>query len=237
MLTLGSEPLTTRQPARISPYWRPPGPSVATRIPSRRSRFSSRSSIVGGAEPRRIYCEGGLEEKAAYVFTTHRDVADVREQPAPVRFIDQDGKSCRHIFDFLLMMKRGRKIAVQIKPAKFEAKWRPIIQLIARQMSARFADEAVLITERELHADLVHNAMLIHAVRRDPPGEEDRQMQELVSNLRGTVLIGHLVAHSGLEGRGFRSIVRLIADGELDIEGGRIGYGTKISRPERLASR
>lgn len=229
-MTLEDNQHPAPQPAQVSPYWRPPGPSVATRIPSRRSRFSSRSSIVGGAEPRRIYCEGGLEEKAAYIFTTHRDVADVHEQPAPVRYTDENGKARQHTFDSLLMLKDGRKIAAQIKPAKYEAKWRPIIWLIAQQMSRQFADAAVLLTEKDLHPDLVHNAMLIHAVRRDPPGVHDERMRDLVSKLKGSVRIGDLVEHSGLTGRGFRAIVRLIADGELDIAGGRIGYDTQVFR-------
>ncbi len=225
------------QPVPTSSFWRPPGASVATRIPSRRSRFSARSSIVGGAEPRRIYCEGGLEEQAAYVFCTHRDVADVREQPTPVCYVDEHGKASRHTFDFLLLMKDGRKIAVAIKPAKFKKKWWPIIRCIAEQMSRSFADAAVLMTEEDLHPDLVHNGRLIHAVRRDPPGAPDDRMRELVGDLKGSVRIGELVRYSGLEGRGFRAIVRLIGDGELDIDGGRIGYDTTIFRPDREKAR
>lgn len=218
-------------PTEKSPYWKPPGDSVATRKPSRRSRFSSRSSIVGGTEPRRIYCEGGLEEKAAYVFTTHRDVADVHEQPAPVSFIDEFGRSRKHTFDFLLMLKSGRKIAVQIKPSVFEAKWRPIIQKLAEQMSRQFADAAVLMTERDFDPIRVHNAMLIHAVRRDPPGTHDDRMHKLVCGLTGSTRIGQLVENSGLAGYAFRAIVRLIADGELEMSGGRIDYSTLVMRP------
>lgn len=234
MMTLEENPCPTPQPSLL---WRPPGPSVATRIPSRRSRFSSRSSIVGGAEPRRIYCEGGLEEKAAYVFTTHRDVADVREQPAVVHFTDCDGTPGKHTFDFMVVLKDGRKIAVQIKPAKFAAKWRPIIRLIAQQMSRQFADAAVLLTEQDLNPDLVHNSILIHAVKRDPPGTHDEHMRRLAQSLKGSVRIGDLVEHGGLAGRGFRAVVRLIADGELDIAGGRIGYDTWVFRPTAGALR
>lgn len=220
----------TNTPPQRSPFWRPPGSSVATRVPSRRSRFSARSSIVGGAEPRRIYCEGGLEEKAAYVFTTHRDVADCREQPPAVKYTDESGKIRKHTFDFLLLLKDGRRIAVEIKPEKFAPKWRPIIRRVGAQMSCEFADAAVLLTEKDLHPDLVHNAMLVHAVRRDPPGVHDDRMRDLVDDINGSVRIGDLVAHSGLEGKGFRAIVRLIADGELDIGGGRIGYATQVFR-------
>lgn len=236
-MTLEDNQRPAQKPTQSSSYWRPPGPSVATRIPSRRSRFSGRSSIVGGAEPRRIYCEGGLEEKAAYVFVAHRDIADVEEQPAAVRFTDHNGVPSKHTFDFRLTLITGRRLAVQIKPAKFEAKWRPIVQLIARQMPRRFADAAVLLTEKNLHPDLVHNAMLIHAVRRDPPGSHDEQMRELAGRLKGRARIGDLVEHSGLAGRGFRAVVRLIADGKLDIAGGRIGYDTQVFRADSGASR
>ena len=216
-----------------SPFWRPPGPSLATRVPSRRSRFSSRSSVVGGAEPRRIYCEGGIEEKAVYFFLAHKDIDDVREQPPAVTYIDETGKRRRHTFDFLLLLKDGRRIAVEIKPSRFEKKWRPIIALIARQMPRSFADAAILLTEKDLHPDIVHNAMLIHAVRRDPPGAHDERMRGIVAGLNGSARVGDLVAHSGLEGRGFRAIVRLIADGELHMCGrGRISYATLVSRSD-----
>ncbi len=229
-----STPTPPDAPTENSPYWKPPGESVKTRTPSRRSRFSSRSSIVGGAEPRRIYCEGGLEEKAAYVFTTHRDVADVREQPAPVRFTDEYGAPHKHTFDFLVMLKSGRKIAVQIKPSIFEAKWRPLIQQVAAQMSCQFADAAVLMTDRDFDPVRVHNAMLIHAVRRDPPGTHDDRMHELVCGLTGSTRIGQLVENSGLAGYAFRAIVRLIADGELEMSGGRIDYSTLVMRRANL---
>lgn len=229
-----SSPQTLPKTA-TSPYWRPPGPSVATRKPSRRSRFSSRSSIVGGAEPRRIYCEGGLEEKAAYTFLAHPDVADVREQPAPVYYTDENGIRTKHTFDFLVILKSGTKIAVQIKPVAFEVKWRPIIKRIAKQMSPKFADKAHLITERNLHPDLVENSILIHAVRRDPPGEHDASMRRIVDTLHGEVSIRELVAYSGLDGAGFRAIVRLIADGALLTDGSRIEYRTKVRRPVRTA--
>jgi hypothetical protein len=215
-----------------SHFWRPPGPSVASRIPSRRSRFSLRCSIVGGAVPRRIYCEGGLEEKAVYFFLAHREVADVREQPPAVAYIDQFGAPRRHTFDLLVVLKNGRKIAYEVKPSKFAPKWRPIIRLIASQMPRKFADAADVLTEKDLHPDAVHNAMLIHTVRRDPAREHDERMRQVVADLNGSISIRDLVEHSGLEGRGFRAIVRLIADGELDISrGGRIDYATVVSRP------
>jgi hypothetical protein len=207
---------------------------LATRIPSRRSRGSSRSSIVGGAEPRRIYCEGGLEEKTAYVLLAHPDFADLWEQPPAVEYIDECGIRRRHTFDFLLLLKSGTKIAIQVKPSKFEAKWQPIIRMIAGQMSPKFADFALLLTEEKLGPDLVHNAMLIHAVRRDPPRGYDEQLRSIVRTLNGHVTIANLVECSGLEGNAFRAIVRLVANGELAAHGdGRIDYGTMVSRPEQ----
>lgn len=132
-----------------------------------------------------------------------------------------------------MLLKDGTRIAVQVKPSAFEEKWWPIIKMIARQMSRKFADAVLLLTEEKLRPDLIHNAMLIHAVRRDPPRGYDEQMRDLVQTLNGSAKIGDLVAHSGLEGNAFRAIVRLIANGELNVHGnGRIGYGTSVSRPK-----
>jgi hypothetical protein len=223
--------MSTEAVSQLSPYWRPPGPSVATRIPSPRSRGSSRSSIVGGAEPRRIYCESGLEEKTAYVLHAHPNFADLWEQPSAVKYIDHHGKKRRHTFDFLLLLKNGTRIAIQVKPSKRSAKWKPILERIAAQMPRRFADYVLLLTEKDLPRNDVYNAMLIHAVRRDPPRGVDERLREIVMTLNGSVRIADLVKHSGLEGRGFRAVVRLIANGELRVHGGgRIDYGTSVSR-------
>jgi hypothetical protein len=223
--------MSTEALPRPSAYWRPPGPSVATRIPSPRSRGSSRSSIVGGAEPRRIYCESGLEEKAAYSLLADPNVVDLWEQPAAVEYVDEYGKKRRHTFDFVVLLKDGTRIAIQVKPWKRSEKWRAILARIAAQMPRRFADFVLLLTERDLPRDLVHNSVLIHAVRRDPPRGYDEQLREIVATLNGSVKVADLVKHSGLEGRGFRAVVRLIANGELIVHGnGRIDYGTSVSR-------
>jgi hypothetical protein len=172
-----------------------------------------------------------VEEKTAYVLHAHPDFADLWEQPSAVKYIDEHGKKRRHIFDFLLLLKNGTRIAIQVKPKKRSAKWKPILERIAAQIPRQFADYVLLLTEQDLPRSDVYNAMLIHAVRRDPPRGYDERLREIVATLNGSVRIADLVKHSGLAGHGFRAAVRLIANGELRVHGcGRIDYGTSVSR-------
>ncbi|WP_419951621.1 hypothetical protein [Methylobacterium sp.] len=98
-------------------------------------------------------------------------------------------------------------------------------------MPAEFADRVILVTENDLHRDLVHDAELIHEVRGDDAPEDDRIVTGLVGHLNGMTTVGSLVAASGLAGRAFRAAVRLIADGSLRIVGRRrIGYATQVER-------
>ncbi len=162
------------------------------------------------------------------------DVADVVEQPPAVWFVDADGRNRRHTFDFLVTMKDGTKIAIEVKPlAKVEKyHWRERLRRIAEQVEG-FADRYMLVTEANLPPDAVYNAALLHAVRRDVQPEHDEQIRRLTADLHGSVTVADLVARSGLAGDGFRAIARLIGAGELIVAGrGRIDYPTFISRAE-----
>ena len=91
-------------------------------------------------------------------------------------------------------------------------------------------DRVVMMTARQAWGDLVHEAGLIHSVRGDRRPEDDRAVHVLAASLIGTTTVGALVAASGLEGRGFRAVVRLIAQGVLRRPHvGRIAYGTEVS--------
>lgn len=224
--------------ATLDDLWRPPGPSRATRTFNRRSRGSGRSLMVGGAKPREIQCESGHEARCATILLTRRDVVDVWEQPDPVPFVDVDGSRHFHTFDFLVRMNDGKRVAIAVKPFATAEKhrWREKIAHIAAQ-AGHFADGFVLVTGRNLPRDTVRDARLILSCRRDDRPGDDARVRAVVAGLGGPSTIGDIVTLSGLDGHGFRAVVRLVDEGVLEVvDGSRIDYPTLVKRTDAPAS-
>ncbi len=224
----------------LDDLWRPPAPSRATRTISRRPERggSGRSLMVGGATPHLIQSESGHEGQFAIVALTRRDVVDVWEQPDPVSFVDVDGVRHLHTFDFLLRMSDGKRIAVAVKPTKTAEKhgWREKIAHIAAQ-AGHFADGFVLVTGKHLPRDMVRDARLILSCRRDDRPDDDARVRAVVAGLDGAATISDIVALSGLDGHGFRAVVRLVDVGVLEVaDGTRIDYPTLVRRTDATAT-
>jgi predicted Zn-dependent protease len=184
--------------------------------------------------PTEILCESGLEKKSIYVLLTDPNVVDVWEQPPAVAYIDLDGVRREHTFDMLVTLRNGTKYAIAVKPAEIAKKHDLKAKLthIAAQVPRNFADFVDFFTEEKgLTRDAVHDALLIHSVRRNASRDADETLKAIVATLSGTVSVRMLVAASGLEGQGFRAVVRLIDEGTLRIVGRRrIGYDTIVAR-------
>lgn len=218
-------------PISPAPAWRPPGTSLTTRSVHGKSSEACRPSIVGGAIPREIMCESGLEKKVAHVLLTHPQVADLREQPPAAAWIDAAGNQHHHTFDFLATLKDGRKLAVAVKPKDRAERHRlaEVLAMIAQQLPQGFADGVLLVTDADLPRDLVHNSALLHHARRAPDADLDAVMLSLAGSASVTT-IGALVRASGRGGDAFRSITRLIANGVISVIGqSRIGYSTQVA--------
>jgi hypothetical protein len=158
------------------------------------------------------------------------DVVDLVEQTPAVIYVDSDGRTRKHTFDFLATMVDGSKIAIEVKPAAKVEKygWRERLRRIADQMDGL---AVVLVTEANLLRDAVHNATLLHFARRDANAEHDEQIRQTARDLHGAVTIAELLTRSGLHGNGFRAVVRLLGAGELTAHGpGRISPSTLVSR-------
>ena len=210
-----------------------PLPSRASRSSIRPSRGGTRVTIVGGDPPREIRCESNLEAKAAYVFLADRDIVDVLEQPPAVAYLNEDGETHRHTFDFLLTRRSGERILVAIKPeARAHAKnFRAQLRQIAAYVPKAMAQKVKLITDADLGRDRVHDAKLIWAARRTPDPEADVAVTVCALDLTGAITIKDLVARTGLEGRAFLAVVRAIANGRLTSDAPGIGYRTLVRMP------
>ncbi len=203
-------------------YWQETLPSLATRrwAPTARHTGRTRIPAITGAPGavRAVDCESLQEGNVAVVLLARRDIVDLVEQPPAVKYFDKVEQCWReHTFDFLATMANGWKIAIANRPQKRSEEVERIIKAIAEQ-GCTLADAYTVVTDADLPKNLIRNAELILAVRRDHDRSADKKIRDIVGTLNGAVTIETLVTASGLAGKGFRAVVRLIDEGEIEIE-------------------
>jgi hypothetical protein len=190
--------------------WAPPEPSRGLRAVPLVSRGSSHGHIV--LDECWLDFESHLERNVALAFLARHDTAQVVEQTPRVVYRDDDGKYREHVFDLLVTKTDRTKVAVFVKPsALYRPEHRRMLKLIAEQMSPQVAHEVLPVTEKKLRRADLYNAEFIQEVSRDPDPDDDAVIAGLISDLTGPVKIDDLVEASGLDGYGFRAIVRAIA--------------------------
>ena len=171
------------------------------------------------------------EKRVALVLLARPDVVKLENQ---VGFIWEasDGSTHTHFFDFRATMVDGIRVAIMVKyDAKLkQEEFRAEIAEIATQVTPEFADRVTLMTEKHLDPIDVFNATLFNSVRH-PDDEADTIMRQTIRRLNGAAKVGDLIAHTGLKGRGFRSIARLIGSRELALqERVRVDYDSLVMR-------
>lgn len=192
------------------------------------------AGVTSKGLPRIMYFESGLELNAQMILQARRDVREIFEQLPRVKYLDQCGKERTHTFDILAHMTDGERIAIAVKPYDVAKRkgFREELAIIAPQIPREVADRVVLLIDRQLRGSRLFNAELIHAVRLDADPVADAAVWAVVDRLDRPTTVAEVVRISGKKGRGFRSVVRMIADGALDmISRGRIEYGSVVVRP------
>lgn len=175
------------------------------------------SLVVGADEGWEIETESHTEMVTALVMLARRDVQSLENQ-IPFSWIDRDGTATRHFFDFRVTLRNGMRVALIVKNARKAAD--PVFQAdmrcLARQVPPEFAERVTLITEKHLDPIEVHNAELIHCVRQPDPAA-DAAVGRVVAGIIGAARITDIAAASGYGGSGFRAVVRLIRNHELEL--------------------
>lgn len=196
-----------------------PLPSRATRKLPTRSRMANRSLMVDPHRGRLIGAESNPERRTAFLLLARRDVVDLWDQPPVVHFRDAAGKKRRHTFDFLATLESGEKVAIAVKPlAKAKSqKLEATLAIIAPQIDPAFATSVALVTEADLDPVAVRNAVLIYSAAREPFRDVDAEAAVRAAlSTASEQTVGDVIAATGLKGRAFRAIVRLIADFEIE---------------------
>lgn len=136
--------------------YRGPEPSHATRTISRRSRASLRGAMVvklpGFSSPRILQFESALEYAFLCLTLVRDDIQHIWDQPPAVHYAGCDGRTAKHIFDFLVTKTDGERIAVAVKPMQrvIARNFLSELERVAAATPKQFADRVILITDRHL---------------------------------------------------------------------------------------
>lgn len=173
--------------------------------------------VIGEGPGRRLGFESHLEAKAAMILAARRETLSLVEQ-FRINWTDEFGKVLRHFVDFVQDKVDGQRIGYAVRPtARVSQKYLLKLARIKEQaLASAILSDFRLFTETEVCPVELSNASQFHAVRRpDPFG--DTVAAEVVRNMSGVTTIGHLTDAIGLDGMGFRAVVRLIRSGELEM--------------------
>lgn len=136
--------------------YRAPDQSRASRKVVSPSRASLRGSMIAKlpafAHPRVIQFESMLEYRFLCMMLVRPDVHDILEQPPAVHYRRGDGCNATHVFDFLVTLVSGERIAIAVKPAD-RVVWRDFItelRHVAAATPKHFAHRVKLITDEQL---------------------------------------------------------------------------------------
>ncbi|WP_157960602.1 hypothetical protein [Primorskyibacter marinus] len=182
----------------------------------RRTQFTGQFTF-GPDEGRTMDIESHTELCTALVTIARPDVVGLENQ-VPFEWVTPNGKTATHHFDFRVLMADGSRRAIMVKSEyrRRQLEVQQELAQVAAQVTPEFADEVIIMTERDLDPVELFNAEMMHEMRRPDP-EADAAARRLMGEMVASAQIQDLVDAIGLGARGFRAIVRLLRSHELKL--------------------
>jgi hypothetical protein len=191
--------------------------------------------IVGDGPGRCLGTESNLEKKGALILSTRPETAAIFDQIA-FRWCDENKIYRTHYIDLVVQQCDGDWVGYAVRPTKF-ATVEYIAKLARIKAQAKlqsFLSDFRLFTEEDVDPTELFNAELLHSVRVTDP-DADEIAKRVVSKCSGVTAIGVLVTETGLDGMGFRAVVRLIRSGHLKlVQHERITYATELFKSQEV---
>ncbi|MBM3333276.1 hypothetical protein FJY63_01300 [Candidatus Sumerlaeota bacterium] len=181
------------------------------------SHFSGHMVVRSeGLIPQVVEVESHTEMNIGLVLAMRPDVVDVESQVMFGWREPQTGAQKRHFFDFRVSKRNGDRVAVMVKPGRkrFCANFLAQAREIADRVTADFADDVVLMTDRDICPIELHNATFLDSLKEVDP-EADAAVRRAMRRIIGARRISDIVSEVGLRGRGFRAVGRLLRGREL----------------------
>lgn len=110
------------------------------------------AKLPGFRRPRILQFESALEYAFLCLTLVRDDIQHIWDQPPVVHYVGADGRTAKHIFDFLVTKADGERIAVAVKPMQrvIARNFLSELERIAAATPKQFADRVMLITDQHL---------------------------------------------------------------------------------------
>lgn len=120
--------------------------------------------------PRVLQFESSLEYAFLCLMLVRDDIHSIWDQPQAIQYVNSQGKTCFHTFDFLVTLVGGERIAVAVKPSKrvVQRSFLSELELVATAVTKQFADRILLVTEKHLDRKAAADAARQLAYSRTP---------------------------------------------------------------------
>ena len=203
-----------------------PRPSRAERnVPRSSKGHCTAYSFTGSGSGYVIQAESHLELKVQTVLEATPDVADMREQ-VKFRYGFSDAPEQMHVFDLVVTLDTGQKIACAIKPEFRVHKPKRNHRTFYSEMQEvagwvhelGFADDVRIFTDRDIDPIDFHNAKLSNAVKRLPDTHDADALSILRSLPVGSgQTVFELTQKLGRSMNGVRAFYRLLFQGHATL--------------------
>ncbi|SSC71429.1 unnamed protein product [Ciceribacter sp. T2.26MG-112.2] len=170
---------------RTDVAWVRPFRSTGTRQPAPRTRGSLRGHDYDVRLNRALGFESGIELKFATLLRADRSVVNIEDQPAAVKFWRPGAEvKTKHTIDLRATFASGTKLGFVIKHSSQLERTNILEDVdLMRVQCCDFADDFVVVTEREVTPELVENA---EAVAFANAARNDRDCRAVLAFMQGT---------------------------------------------------
>ncbi|MGR9400153.1 hypothetical protein ACU8M5_10435 [Rhizobium leguminosarum] len=196
--------------------WIPVEEPTPTRWYPARTKAHSRGTVTHPLLNKAITYSSTYEMNLLYMFAACRDVVKIEDQPASIYVTGPNGKY-RHTIDYRVTLASKYRIACAVRPTWLIERddLHKTVERINAGSLKGFADEAILLTEREITNDRGWNAKtILHALRADDEMTVGRLL-DVASRIHGTVSIYDLIRGFNQRALAMNAVFTLIYRGVL----------------------
>lgn len=221
----------TAKAPQTNTVWREPDHGLAVRVPALKQAKTARGHSFHRDTV--VYHESELEYRVNAVLKTYRGLARLISQYPKVEYVDKDGVSREHTFDYYIELDDGTRIAIAVK---YERKRQEMLDLLDRicangiigvakggKRVPGVADAVALVTNATATQEIFENAFFILTSRNHHDDGECAAVMDIVQKLPESFRFGNLLTNCGPRADRRTAIWRLIDLGHLEpISVGRI---------------
>ncbi|MGV1904925.1 hypothetical protein [Agrobacterium cavarae] len=198
--------------------WVPVEEPTPSRWYPARTQGHSRGTIVHPKMNKAITYSSTYEMNILYMLSACRDVVKIEDQPASIYVTGRCGGKYQHTIDYRAELASGYRIGIAVRPTWLIEKddLHETVERINAGSLQNFADEAILMTEREITNDRGWNAKtILHYLLTEDDELTMSRMLNLASRISGTFSIYDLIRGTNQPALAWAAVFKLIYRGIL----------------------